>query len=397
MRITKKTVIAVKRGNTVVKIYRRKAGYYKGKYYDLFTVAYRQNGQRVLKNFRRGRAAYDYASETATRLEKGEREILLTRAAEWQSYLAAKNLLRPFGIPLHTAIEEYVALRCRQKVVEKRVGEIVHELLAAKQSAGLSDRYVETLRTYLLRFADSFQTNIGSINTGAIVRWLDSLKVGPRSRNNVRQAVVTLFNFARRRGYLPKGETTEAADVETVRDHGGEIAILAPAELSKLLKRAKPIYQLYFALAAFSGIRSAELLRLEWSEINFEKGHIEVKARKAKTATRRLVPMQPNLAKWLAPYRGDSGRLFQSRRTVDSAIKFAKRMKIPWTANVLRHSYATYRLSILPDAGRVALEMGNSSAKLFTNYRELDRQNHGPEWFAIDPPRRSRKIVPFVA
>jgi integrase len=214
----------------------------------------------------------------------------------------------------------------------------------------------------------------------------------------VRQAVVTLFNFARRRGYLPKGETTEAADVETVRDHDGEIAILTPAELSKLFRKSKPIYQLYFALAAFTGIRSAELLRLDWSEINFEKGHIEVKARKAKTATRRLVPIQPNLAKWLEPYRASKGKLFKSRRTVDSAIKFAKRLRIPWKANCLRHSYATYRLSIVPDAGRIALEMGNSPAKLFTNYRELDRHNHASEWFAIEPPPRgSRQIVPFVA
>ena len=403
-----KTVIEVKRGNTVVKIYRHKGRRYKNKHYELFTVAYRLNGKQLRKNFGEYKAAWDFASDTATALEKGRAQVLSLNAADWRSYLAAKNLLRPFGIPLHTAIEEYVATRKRKKVIEKRVGEIVHELLAAKEAAGLSERYVQTLRTYLLRFADSFQTNIGSINTGMIVRWLDSLEIGPRSWNNVRQAVVTLFNFARRRGYLPKGETTEAADVETKRDRDGQIAILTPAELSKLLRKSEPLYQIYFALAAFTGIRSAELLRLEWSEINFEtildqkqpseKGYVEVKARKTKTPTRRLVPMQPNLAKWLAPYRGRKGKLLQSRRTVDSAIKFAKRLGIPWKANCLRHSYATYRLSIVPDAARVALEMGNSPAKLFTNYRELDPHNHALEWFTIEPPRgRSRVVVPFIA
>ena len=392
-----KTITAVKRGNTIVKIYRHKGRRYKGKQYELFTVTYRLNGKQVRKNFSRYKDAWDFASDTATALEKGRPQVLSLSAADWQSYIAAKNLLQPFDIPLHDAIEEYVAIRKRKKITEKRVGEIVEELLAAKQNAGLSDRYIETLRTYLNRFAGSFQTNIGSINTGAIALWLDSWKVGPRSRNNVRQAIVTLFNFARRRGYLPKGETTEAADVETVRDYDGEIAILTPAQLTKLLRKSKPDYQLYFVLAAFTGIRSAELLRLEWSEINFEKGNIEVKARKAKTATRRLVPIQPNLAKWLAPYRGRKGELFQSRRTVDSAIKFAKRLGIPWTANVLRHSYATYRLSMVPDAGRIALEMGNSPARLFTNYRELDRENHASEWFAIEPlGGRAQKIIPFV-
>jgi integrase len=393
-----RTIIAVKRGNTTIKIYRHKGRRYKGKHYELFTVAYRLNGKQRRKNFSEYKAAWDFASDTATALEKGRAQILSLNAAEWQSYLAAKNLLRPFGIPLHEAIEEYVVTRKRKKTFEKRVGDVVDELLEAKEQARLSDRYIETLRTYLRRFADSFQTNIGSVNTGAIVRWLDSLKIGPRSRNNVRQAVVTLFNFARRRGYLPKGETTEAADVETVRDHDGEIAILTPAELSKILRKSKPLYQLYFALAAFTGIRSGELLRLEWSAINFEKGHIEVKAGKEKTATRRLVPIQPNLAKWLEPYRSSKGKLFKSRRTVDSAIKFAKRLRIPWKVNCLRHSYATYRLSIVPDAGRIALEMGNSPAKLFTNYRELDREGHALEWFAIEPPSpQSRSIVPFVA
>src|SRR5262249_8909574 len=206
-----RTTIAVKRGNTTIKIYRHKGPRYKGKQYELFTVAYRLIGKQLRKNFSRYNDAWDFASDTATALEKGRAQVLSLSAADWQSYIAAKNLLQPFGIPLHEAIEEYVATRKRKKIVEKRVGEIVDELLATKQNAGLSDRYIETLRTYLLRFANSFQTNIGSINTGAIVRWLDSLKIGPRSYNNVRQAVVTLFNFARRRGYLPKGETTEAA------------------------------------------------------------------------------------------------------------------------------------------------------------------------------------------
>jgi len=386
----------IKVGNTTVKIYERTWGEHKGKKYDLFSVVHKQNGKRIWKNFRRKDAARRYATEIATKIEKGQREVLSLTNSDRESYLAAVRALKPIGIPLHLAIQDYVALKSRSNIAPKRIREVVDELLARKEADGLSKRYVETLRTYLVRFADTFQTNIGSVTTGLIVRWLDSLKLGPRSRNNVRQAIVTLFHFARRRGYLSKGQMTEADDVETARHHEGEIAIFKPTQLASLLRKAKPIHQLYFALAAFSGIRSAELLRLEWSEINFEKGHIEVKARKAKTATRRLVPIQPNLMRWLSPYRRHAGKLFQSRRMVDAAIAYAKQQGIPWTANVLRHSYATYRLSILPDAARVALEMGNSPAKLFTNYRQLDRENHAPEWFSIEP-KRSRNVVAFRA
>src|SRR5215469_13271938 len=124
-----KTVIAVRRGNTTIKIYRHKSRKYKGKYYELFTVAYSLHGKQLRRNFSRYKDAWGFASDTATALEKGRAQGLSLSTADWQSYIAAKNLLQPFGITLHEAIEEYVAIRKRKKIVEKRVGEIVDELL----------------------------------------------------------------------------------------------------------------------------------------------------------------------------------------------------------------------------------------------------------------------------
>ena len=51
---------------------------------------------------------------------------------------------------------------------------------------------------------------------------------------------------------------------------------------------------------AFAGLRTSELLRLNWSEVNLARGYIEVKAEKTKSARRRLVEIMPNLAAWLA-------------------------------------------------------------------------------------------------
>ena len=384
----------IKVGNARVKIYVTKPGRRKRgpKRYPLFTVVHHRNGKRIRENFRNERDATSRAHEIATAVEKGRMEVLQLTNSDRENYLAAMSALAPLGISVHAAVQDYIAIKSKNDITPKRVREVVDELLVRKEAEGKSKRYIQTLKSYLIRFADAFQTNIGSVTTAVIVHWLDSLKLAPRSRKNAREAIVSLFHFARRRGYLPKGQTTEADDVETVRDHDREIAVLKPTQLSNLLRKASPVHQLFFALGAFAGIRSAELLRLDWSEVNFEKGHIEVKARKAKTATRRLVPIQPNLMQWLAPYRGRTGKLFRSRRTVDAAIAFAKGQGIEWSSNILRHSYATYRLSIMPDAAHVALEMGNSPQKLFTNYRELDRENHAPAWFAISP-KRPKNVV----
>jgi len=47
------------------------------------------------------------------------------------------------------------------------------------------------------------------------------------------------------------------------------------------------------ASGAFAGIRTAEVCRRDWSEVNLEKGLIEIKKGKAKTRSRRLVPTAP--------------------------------------------------------------------------------------------------------
>src|SRR5262249_49688160 len=174
------------------------------------------------------------------------------------------------------------------------------------------------------RFAAAFKTNIGSVTARLIEEWLALQKLGPRGRNNIRTSIVTLFHFARdSRGYLPKDQRTEADYVPRAKDRGGKIGVLSPKQLAALMKNAPTDARLYFALGAFTGMRSSEILKLEWSDINFERGHITVSAEKAKTATRRLVPIQPNLAQWLTPYRGRTGHLFKTRRDADRAIAFA--------------------------------------------------------------------------
>jgi integrase len=323
--------------------------------------------------------------------------------ADRDSYVRAIGLLRPLGIPLHGAIEEYVAARSllngqpllpalqeyigrRRNITDKPVRDIIAELLESRKQALRSQRYIQTLRSHLSRFAAAFHTNISSITTGRIEDWLISLNLGPCGRNNVRCSLVTFFHFARSRHYLPKGEATEADDIPKAKDPGGKIGILRPQELAKLLSEAEAEPALYLALGAFTGLRSAELIRPEWSDINLERGHIVVAKEKAKTATRRLVPIQPNLTQWLAPHRGRTGRVFTSEHAADRAIAFANG-HLDWPNNALRHSYATYRLAAIADTARVALEMGNSPQKLMTNYRELADEREAAEWFSIVPER----------
>jgi integrase len=401
----KPTVVRI--GNAAVKVYHGKS-----RGYDLFTVVHYAGGQRKRETFAKLEDAKDRAREVARAMLNGRISVLELAGTDREGYVRALELLEPLGVPLHAAIEEYVAARGHlhgesllaavkeharrhRNVVDKAVGETVEEFLATKKRDGASLRYLKSLRCDLKRFAKAFQTKIGSVTSGMIVEWLKSLGVGARSRNNVRGSLIAMFHFARALGYLPKGQPTEADDVPKAKYRGSQIGILSPKQLADLLRHGNEETRLYLALGAFTGVRTAELLRLDWEDINFERGHIVVGKEKSKTATRRLVPIQPNLMQWLAPFKGQTGRIFAGLHVPDRIIGFAKK-HITWPSNALRHSYATYRLAETNDAAKVALEMGNSPTMLFSSYRELADEHDAADWFGLQPAP-AKNVVPMRA
>jgi integrase len=320
--------------------------------------------------------------------------------------------LSPIMTLLQRTIDDYLALRLNTQAggdshrvsagvqpaprpTSRKVGDVAEDLLAAKLADGLSKRYLETLRSHLRRFAAVVDTAIDSVSIGQIETWLRSQDVGPRARNNMRASVITLFRFARKQGYLARGTPTEADEVSRAKEIGGKIGVLTPAALETVLSKAPDHVRLFVLFGAFTGMRSSEILRLDWADVNMQRRFITVAPQKAKTATRRLVPIFPNLFSWLHRYANATGTLFGSRRDAANAIAFAKSCGVEWPNNALRHSYATYRLAITADAPRVALEMGNSPQKLITNYRELAGVEEAEGWFNISPEPRplERPIV----
>ena len=54
---------------------------------------------------------------------------------------------------------------------------------------------------------------------------------------------------------------------------------------------ASPAFLPVIAIGAFAGLRAAEIERLECSDIDLVRGQIEVKKKKAKNRSRRLMPI----------------------------------------------------------------------------------------------------------
>ena len=432
MKLPKNWPQLVGRGHSTVKIYRTPSNGC-----DQFTVAYYLSDKRVRKTFAKYELATAEADKVHAALCAGELKVVELKGEDCLAYLRSKEAIKDTGLPLEMVairfadadrlvknagitdasfsdiIEFYIKQHPRN-LPKKAVPQVVEELLNAKDADGMSDVYLKDLRLRLERFAKKFPGPIFPITTAQVEDFLRDLKkpatrgkdnqtvmksLTGRSRNNYRRAIGTLFYFAETRGYLPKGNGRIEA-VAVAREENGDIEIFTPAELEQLFKTAwsKPELIPFLAIAAFAGLRHAEITRLEWPEIRLDEGFIEVKARKAKTASRRLVPITPNLRAWLEPLQQVSGHVVQHENMPNQIQWLAYHSKVSWKHNALRHSFISYRLAQVQNTAQVALEAGNSPQMVFQHYRELVRPADAEKWFGITPdsvPKPEPKIIPF--
>ncbi len=406
------------------------------KTYTTWFLTYVANGQRQRKGFADEAKARAAAKTIADQLAEGTGHAHALTPAEVADYSAATREARrlgrqatlteivgdyvaaaanlPAGVTMRDAIASFRKTHDGAKALSAAtVADMVERFEASRKKGGASERYLEDIHLRLARFKKAFRCQIGSVTTTEITAWLDKLKVGARTRKNYLGAVAALFSFARRQGCLPRNEKTEAELVEPVRPKPGKVGIYTAAELRILLHGLPERLRLPVAVAAFAGVRSAEIYRLDWSEVNSKAGHIVVAAHKAKTAQRRLVPILPALAAWISAHEGKrEGKLIGPGFSFASALdrvlrreiaalnerrKAAGESPVPRLHNALRHSFASYRLAIVKSAAQVALEMGNSPRKLFENYRELVTAAAAKAWFNVRPASAPGNVVQMRA
>jgi len=308
--------------------------------------------------------------------------LALPESARFEA-IEAGRLLAPFGKTLAEAARFYIA-HLTVSSCSTSVSHAISEMLAEKQSDGLSGRYTSDLRIRLRRFSESFgERTIATVTAGEIDQWLRALPVAAVTRNTFRRRIGVLFAFARARRYVATNPTN---DVSRARETPGETGILSVEAVMRLLTHCSVETLPFWAIGAFAGLRRCEIERLEWNEIDLAEGYVTVTAQKSKTASRRLVSIVPNLRRWLAPYQTRCGRVspvdLQTRLNTD---RERAGLLQDWPQNALRHSFGSYHLAQFQDAAALALQMGNSPAMIFRHYRQLVKPKDAERYWKITP------------
>lgn len=425
MKLPKDWPVEISDGNCTIKIYKgtntKKDKDKKEKTYTEFKlVYYGADGKRRFETFSDYADAKTRADNVTSTFSRGDAQALTLTSDDRLVYLRAADAVKPTGLTLDIAAALFAEVHRRlngrspleaadffvkrhpTKVSDKTVTEVVKELVESKKADGASEVYRNDLDTRLGKFATSFQCQLGSVSAVEINAFLRGLeKCGGRSRNNYRAAIASLFKFAESQTYLPK-DFIDFDDVAKAKEGEFDIEIFTPKEMVKLLLAAQVNtndlpngYNLRYAegqgllpllvLGGFAGLRTAEISRQKWSDINLERGFIRVTAAKGNTAAKRLVPISDNLKQWLLMCRRCDGLCCDLGWPEKAITGLAKRAGVKWKHNALRHSFISYRVAQTQDVAKSSLEAGNSPKMIHRHYRELVTPEEATTWFSLTP------------
>ena len=176
-------------------------------------------------------------------------------------------------------------------------------------------------------------------------------------------------------------------------------------------------------IAAYSPIRTCELERASFEDINWSNSTIAVYADDAKTDATRFIYLVPELVAKLQPFRTRIGRISPYKSLSRFWPRLARKAKVTWRKNGWRTAVLSYLVAYTQNYEGVAGQAGTSVKQLKNTYVTAVPFETGATWFGLtasdfhplrpvsfvvnssaqtgpqprDDQGEGSKIVPFVA
>lgn len=344
------------------------------------------NGKRVQKQFATKDDAASFAQQTrATREREGAAAFSLPFSVRVEAARCVE-MLTPHRATLTEAVQYYI-----QKAVTRRqsppISHVVQRLLDDTEAAGRRERTIRSLRNFLDRFSREFgKRQLPDIKLEELQCFCCPPNLASRTRSNNLRMATQLFNYAIKNGWANDNPVKRI--VRPAREEK-EPGLLTVDQAQRLLQRADEFGLLpYITLGLFAGIRTAELMRLDWTAIKFEERMIVIGADIAKTRSRRVIPINDTLAVWLASCVKPSGPVVDRKSFPKKfpQLKRAAGIKL-WLNNALRHSYASYHLAAFMNPIQTAHFMGHvgGTEMLHSHYKGLVSKAEADRFWALRP------------
>jgi len=363
-------------------------------------VACQVDGKRIRETFPTKGEAETRAAQIRQQVENEGHAAFSLDADTRVEAVRAVEKLTPHNATITEAVDHYCEHVLKYRT-SPTVTEIVKKLLADAKANHRRERTIKDLHHRLTAFAKTFgERRIAEITREELKGWLHDPTLSARSRINNTVKLSQLWNYAIVNGWT---ENNIPASIPRPDAEDGEPEIFTVEQAVRLLEHAAD-YDLhaYVALGLFAGLRSAEINRLDWSNVKLAERSIIIGAAVAKKRSRRVVEINDTLTVWIAGCAKTKGLVvpLDSNRTLYARLaKLAKAAGLDhWPDNGLRHSCASYTLALTGDAVRVAYQLGNSADMIHRHYKALVSKAEAERFFAMRPAADAAgKIVAMKA
>jgi integrase/recombinase XerD len=270
------------------------------------------------------------------------------------------------------------------------LGKAIDALIESKRAANKRAPYLKNLRGMLNQFAQGREAmSIAAIRTADIEAWLTEHATTPGYRHTWINRLSTLFSFAKRQEWMVQNPCDRVERVVIERKRPQILTVDQAKTCATTIRDEFPVALGWLALALFCGLRPEEAEKLQWSDIDLEKGIVTVDAAASKVRWRRLVYCTPCSIKWLTKAKALNASLPIPRQTRRRALSLmtAKLGLKAWPKDILRHTCASMLMATWEDEGKVAASLGNSPTILHAHYRELVTRAEAKKFWGIAPDK----------
>ena len=245
----------------------------------------------------------------------------------------------------------------------------------------------KTLRNHLGKFAGIFGGLAPDDISPVTVRaWFSGglSEYEPRTRYGIFTSCRQLWRWALRYDHV---KTALFDKVEPPSKGDSQIAILTPNQMEAALKESPNDYvTAWLALGGFAGLRSCEILRMDWADVGKEIHIRREVIKKTRGIKERYVARTDALNRHLARIGEKSGKVIPVALTTfyyhTKRLAESLGFEDGWPHNALRDSFASYMLAECEDAGKVAHEMGHTSpAMVHRNYARAVKKADAVKWW----------------
>lgn len=185
-------------------------------------------------------------------------------------FLNNEQMERLHGVLIASTMDKIIS---ENREIEKNTVDYLDLFIAAKKVEGCSERSLKYYKSTLTRLVDILGKNIKQIVTNDIRKYLVDYEVMNRpskvTLDNIRRIISSFFSWLEDENYIIKSPARRIKKIKT----GKAIKnIYSDEELEKLRDNCEHIRDLaVIDLLASTGMRVGELIRLNISDIDFEK------------------------------------------------------------------------------------------------------------------------------